>query len=98
MKHHNVQPALDGDARDCLTWLRGHVAALLELPAAQVSETEDLMDQGLDSVRLMTLVERLRADGADVDFVDLTEHFTLVEWANVVNRPVAAAARLEAES
>lgn len=70
---------------ECSRWLQGHVAALLGVPAAQVSTTDDLVDQGLDSVRLMTLVERLRAEGADVDFVDLAEHFTLEGWVGVLS-------------
>ncbi|GAA4793132.1 phosphopantetheine-binding protein [Streptomyces sanyensis] len=57
------------------------VADVLYVEADEIPVDENLLEQGLDSVRLMTLVERWRADGAEVAFVDLAERPTLAEWA-----------------
>jgi bifunctional isochorismate lyase/aryl carrier protein len=58
--------------------LRAQVDELLgEKPA----DDENLLDLGLDSIRLMALVERLRVGGYDVSFVDLAERPTIAAWA-----------------
>uniref|UniRef100_UPI003F491805 phosphopantetheine-binding protein n=1 Tax=Streptomyces sp. CA-141956 TaxID=3240051 RepID=UPI003F491805 len=61
--------------------MRREVADLLGLPAEQVAADVSLLDQGLDSIGLMTLVERWRANGAEVTFADLAEHPTLNQWS-----------------
>lgn len=60
------------------------LAAMLDLPAAEITEDTNLLDLGLDSVRLMSLVERWRAEGAVVDFVDLASDPQLGAWFEVV--------------
>ncbi|HYN93022.1 MAG TPA: phosphopantetheine-binding protein [Pilimelia sp.] len=47
-------------------------------------DDDDLLDLGLDSIRLMTVVERLRAAGHDVTFVALAERPTLGDWADLL--------------
>lgn len=64
--------------------VRATVAPLLDEP---VGDGDDLFDAGLDSIRLMTVVERLRADGHDVSFVDLAERPTLNAWAELLGEP-----------
>lgn len=62
--------------------VRADIAELLFLPAEKVGETDDLFDAGMDSIGLITLVERWRACGADVSFVELAETPTLASfWA-----------------
>ncbi|MER8097570.1 phosphopantetheine-binding protein [Streptomyces goshikiensis] len=61
------------------------VADVLYAEPADISPDEDLLDQGLDSIRLMTLVERWRAEGARISFVDLAERPTLREWAALLS-------------
>ena len=61
--------------------LRSTVTALLDEP---VGGDDDLLDAGLDSIRLMTVVERLNAGGHDVSFVDLAERPTLNAWAELL--------------
>lgn len=63
--------------------LRIEVADLVGGP---VADEENLLDAGLDSIRLMTLVERLRADGHEVSFVDLAEQPTLAAWTTLLER------------
>ncbi|MGC5344261.1 phosphopantetheine-binding protein [Streptomyces sp. DT24] len=57
------------------------VAEVLYIEPDEVSVDDSLLDQGLDSIRLMTLVENWRAEGARIGFVDLAERPTLEEWA-----------------
>ncbi|MFD4467428.1 phosphopantetheine-binding protein [Rhodococcus sp. NPDC058505] len=60
------------------------LAALLDLPADELTDEADLLDLGLDSVRLMSLVERWRSEGAVVDFVDLASDPQLGAWVEVL--------------
>ncbi|MFD6967556.1 phosphopantetheine-binding protein [Streptomyces sp. NPDC059979] len=60
------------------------VADVLYTEPSDVSLEEDLLDQGLDSIRLMSLVEKWRAEGATVTFVDLAERPTLRQWADLL--------------
>jgi len=52
------------------------LAALLELDPNDLEPNSNLLDWGLDSLRIMTLVERYRALGLEVSFVDLAEEPT----------------------
>ena len=61
--------------------LVAEIAALIEIDAAELPVDGSLLDYGLDSVRLMTLVERLRADGVEVGFEELAETPTLRAFA-----------------
>lgn len=78
--------AAESDARPdwTLSTLRQMVAQLLEFESAEVSVTDDILDQGLDSVRLMFLIEQLRDQGADIDFLDLAQFTTLSDWAQLL--------------
>jgi aryl carrier-like protein len=61
--------------------LHGAVAAMLDEPVADISIDDDLvLDWGLDSMRVMDFVERLRARGADVAILDLAEQPTIRAW------------------
>jgi bifunctional isochorismate lyase/aryl carrier protein len=65
--------------------LRGDVARVLEEPPESLADDEDLFERGLDSLRLMSLVEGWRAAGADVGFVDLVDTPTLQAWSRLVD-------------
>jgi aryl carrier-like protein len=68
-----------------LEQLRADLAELLdESDAASISADESLFDRGLDSVRLMMLVDRLQQRGAPVTFGDLAEQPTLLAWAGLI--------------
>ncbi|MDI1481028.1 isochorismatase family protein [Polyangium sp. y55x31] len=68
-----------------LEHLRSEVAELLECPASDIRSGDSLLDLGLDSIRLMTLVERLRAAGIDISFVELAERATLDDWWEILS-------------
>ncbi|MFN8203941.1 MAG: isochorismatase family protein [Solirubrobacteraceae bacterium] len=64
-----------------LEQLRADVLAALEQPPAQLAEDDNLVDAGLDSMTLMSLVTAWRARGAEIDFEDLAEaEPTLAAW------------------
>lgn len=60
--------------------LRAEVAALLEMPASDLREDDNLLDAGLDSIRLMSLLERWRGAGAELSFVALAGTPTMAHW------------------
>ncbi|MCX2969335.1 MULTISPECIES: phosphopantetheine-binding protein [Streptomyces] len=65
--------------------VRADVAELLGVEPAEITPEEDLVDRGLDSVRMMTLVERWRAAGAaTLEFPDLAERPVLAHWTALV--------------
>ena len=64
--------------------VREQVAELLYEEPSELTDDEDLIDWGLDSVRIMTLVEKWRKQGVQVTFADLAERPTLAEWWKVL--------------
>lgn len=61
------------------------VADVLCAEPDEIDPDESLLDQGLDSIRLMSLVSRWRTEGARIAFVDLAERPTLREWAEILS-------------
>ncbi|NPC83244.1 isochorismatase family protein [Pyxidicoccus fallax] len=74
-----------------LLQLRADVAEVLQLSAAELREDENLLDRGLDSIRIMSLVERWRSAGTEVTFVELAERPTLAEWFALMSQARPAA-------
>jgi aryl carrier-like protein len=75
---------VSGNGGLTLDRLRLDVAAILGVAPQSVAVDVSLLEQGLDSIRLMTLVERWRAQGASLTFADLAGCPTLSEWAELV--------------
>ncbi|NNB85306.1 isochorismatase family protein [Corallococcus exiguus] len=73
--------------------LRADVAELLMESASAIGEDENLLERGMDSIRLMSLVERWRQGGTEVSFVELAEKPTLTDWYALLaaKQPVAMA-------
>lgn len=69
--------------------VRADVAELLDCDPAAIAPEENLVDLGLDSMRIMALVERWRAAGApELEFPDLAEQPELAHWtALLTGRP-----------
>ena len=68
--------------------IRADVAALIH---QDPDKTENLFEAGLDSIRLLTLLERWREAGATVSFVELAEQPTLEHWLRILIRRHPAA-------
>ncbi|WBQ08464.1 phosphopantetheine-binding protein [Kribbella sp. CA-293567] len=63
------------------------VADVLYLEPAAIDYELSLRDQGMDSVRLMDLVERWRTAGvAGIDFITLAEDSRLGHWIEVLEK------------
>jgi aryl carrier-like protein len=69
--------------------IRADVAELLHRGPDERFDSEDLFECGLDSVRLLTLLERWRETGAEVSFVELAERPTLDHWLKILVGPDA---------
>ncbi|NEW06375.1 isochorismatase [Paenibacillus sp. SYP-B3998] len=64
-----------------LELVREHIAQILYESPSDIADSDDLInDRGLDSVRIMSLVEKWRRSGIEVTFVELAERPTLIEW------------------
>lgn len=65
-----------------LQQLRADVADVLGEDPADVPDDENLADYGLDSVRLMMLIDRWRREhGVELSFAELAEQPALEVWA-----------------
>ena len=64
--------------------VRAEIAELLYEDPAELTDDEDLVDFGLDSLRIMSLVERWRKRGVKITFAELAERSTLAEWWEVL--------------
>ncbi|GAA5231521.1 phosphopantetheine-binding protein [Verticiella sediminum] len=77
------------------TWslarLRADVARLLHEDPAEIGDTDNLIDLGLDSIRAMALVTRWREAGASIEFSELASEPTLAHWWQVIARSVGQA-------
>lgn len=82
----------NGDGILTLDLLREHVAEVLYESPSDIADDEDLTLRGLDSVRIMSLVERWRASGAEVSFVELAERPTLAHWRRLLSSGSSQAA------
>lgn len=71
--------------------LRVALAALLGVAPETLADDTDLVDAGLDSIRVMALAERWAAEGVEVDFMDLAEAPTIGDWVVLVRDARAAA-------
>ncbi|WP_066454807.1 phosphopantetheine-binding protein [Castellaniella caeni] len=66
--------------------MRADVARLLHESPADILDDDNLMNLGLDSMRLMKLASLWREAGAQVEFADLALEATLAQWWALVSR------------
>jgi bifunctional isochorismate lyase/aryl carrier protein len=72
--------------------MRADVARMLHEPPEDIRDDDNLMDLGLDSMRLMKLASQWREAGARLEFADLAAEATLACWwamirASLEDRP-----------
>lgn len=70
--------------------LRQQLGELLQQPPQTFGAEENLLDWGLDSIRLMSLVELWRDRGAEVSFIDLAEKPTISAWTQLLSSTQAS--------
>lgn len=71
-----------------LSVLQSDVAETLGVAAQDIDVNENLIFMGLDSIRVMTLVEKWNKQGADVSFAKLMETVSLQEWWRTIETTV----------
>ncbi|MFF3099852.1 isochorismatase family protein [Viridibacillus arvi] len=63
-----------------LDGLRIQIAELLGESPSDIDDNEDLVNIGIDSIRMMSLVEILRGKGAEINFMQMAEKPTIAAW------------------
>jgi bifunctional isochorismate lyase/aryl carrier protein len=82
----NVAEGREGVDHARLGALRAQIADLLQEQPDLIGEHDDLIQNwGMDSIRMMSLAERFRAEGAGITFVDLAEQPTLAAWVGLLD-------------
>lgn len=82
-----IQDGIHGVEQVTLEALRNQVGEMLQEQPGNIGEHDDLIQMwGLDSIRIMSLAERFRVEGAGVTFVDLAELPTLAAWAALLDK------------
>ncbi|MFI7423857.1 phosphopantetheine-binding protein [Nonomuraea sp. NPDC049684] len=64
--------------------LRAQIAGLLYVEPSELGLHDDLLDVGLDSIRVMTLIEGWKREGRDLGFPDLVDRPTIAAWAELL--------------
>lgn len=60
--------------------MRHDIAAMLHEDPSDIRDDDNLLDLGLDSMRIMTLATRWREAGAQLEFSDMAAVLTLGQW------------------
>lgn len=69
-----------------LEQMRREIAEMLHEDPSDIHYDDNLMDLGLDSMRIMTLVLRWNKAGAALEFSDMASVATLAQWWELVER------------
>jgi len=69
-----------------LTQMRQDIAQMLHEDPSDILDDDNLMDLGLDSMRIMTLASRWREAGAPMEFADMAADATLAHWWSLAER------------
>ncbi|MEU5792111.1 phosphopantetheine-binding protein [Streptomyces sp. NPDC047813] len=79
-----------------LDGFRADLAECLFLEPGEVDLEESPLDAGLDSLRIVTLLERWQAAGAEVTFVDLAERTSFAQWWRLLSERTGGAGHADA--
>ncbi|MBV9791385.1 MAG: isochorismatase family protein, partial [Chloroflexi bacterium] len=74
------QALAEADAALTFERVCADLADVLDEPDLALDADTNLIDLGLDSIRIMSLIERWRRDGVEVSFMELIDRPTLGEW------------------
>lgn len=70
--------------------LCAQVAQSLQIPQADLQPQDNLIDWGLDSIRIMAFVEQWRQAGVNLNFMQLAQEPTLEAWWSLLQDTVPA--------
>ncbi len=77
--------------------IRAMIAAQLGCPAEDISDHDDLIQWGLNSIRMMAMAGGWRKRGAAVTFAELAANPTIDSWHGLLNAAVMAPAPVPVE-
>jgi len=60
--------------------MRADIAEMLHESADAIQDDDNLMDYGVDSMRLLNLIVKWGEQGVEIDFADMAEAPTLANW------------------
>lgn len=66
--------------------VRADVADVLGEDPADLDDDENLVDRGLDSIRILMLSTKWHAEGVDTGFLDLATEPTIRAWARLAEQ------------
>lgn len=69
--------------------LQQQIAHALNIQTDDFEASDNLTDVGLDSIRLMSLLDQWRNAGANVDFIDLADTPTVNDWSALLSASVS---------
>lgn len=72
-----------------LDTMRADIARIIGEDPSEIGDEDSLIDLGLDSIRVMTLIQRWGEQGVKLDFAQLAEKPTLAHWWSVASRHLA---------
>jgi bifunctional isochorismate lyase/aryl carrier protein len=64
--------------------VRADVVRILQAEDDDIANTDNLIDHGLDSIRLMSLVQQWQAAGAPITFDQLAEYPEINHWVRLI--------------
>lgn len=70
--------------------VRDDIARVLQADPAELTDTDNLIDHGLDSIRLMALVQGWQAAGAPIVFEQLAEYPEINHWVRLLRGEVTS--------
>lgn len=70
--------------------MRADIAEMIGEEPEAIGIDDNLMDLGLDSMRLMNLILMWQEVGVDLEFGEFAEHFTLGAWWDAVQKRQAS--------
>ncbi|MBO7942846.1 hypothetical protein JTP77_044105, partial [Streptomyces sp. S9] len=73
-----------------LAALRTELALIMERPLEEIGADDNPFDAGLDSIRLMALLERWSARGDRIGMVELAERGSVAQWWELIQQRRAA--------
>ncbi|WP_426345452.1 phosphopantetheine-binding protein [Alcaligenes sp. HNGD-HTN06] len=66
--------------------MRADIATMLHEDPQDILDDDNLIDLGLDSMRVMTLATRWREAGAPIEFSEMASVVTLGQWWSLIER------------
>ncbi|MBP2637846.1 MAG: Isochorismatase [Firmicutes bacterium] len=86
IQYSNNEAAAEADSQYLtLQLVRQQVAELLDEELSDIDDNENLIDKGLDSIRIMSLVEKWRSIGVDITFMKLVKRPTISNWWSLLS-------------